>query len=125
MKIIDILFIIYLLLVLVSVYLIVSIKETEDEEVEEYLIPGISLYIVSTILIYTINHLIFNIFNVNYINSNDYTLKRIINILITLSPILIIVNIIIKLANDKENFNNIKTSLMQKIFTRLNNFIKK
>jgi hypothetical protein len=97
----------------------------EDQKKPETLIPGLSLYIVSTILIYTINHLIFNIFNVNYINSNDYTLKRIINILITLSPILIIVNIIIKLANDKENFNNTKTSLMQNIFTRLNNFIKK
>jgi hypothetical protein len=111
MKIIDILFLIYLLLVLVSAFITAFIRQS----------TGLSIYIFSTFLIFIINNLFFYIFNVNYLNSNDYILKRIINIFIALGIILIIVIAIIYPAD--ENFSNTKISLMQKIITRLNNLI--
>jgi hypothetical protein len=123
MKIIDILFLIYLCLVLLSVVAAIAYNPQ----------AGFATYILLTLLIICSNHLILGIFNINYLNSNDNTIKRIINILIGLCPILITVVIIIKLIieikdegnENSDEFSNTKTSLMEKLITRLNNFIKK
>ena len=114
MNLIDILFFIFLLLVLIGVCII----KLSGESVMDSLLA----YAVSMILIYFINYLIFGIFNINYLNSNDNILKRIINISIGLFPILIIVSLIFD--DEDEKFNNTNTPFMKKALTRLNNFIK-
>ena len=114
MKIIDILFLIYLVLVLTSV-VFTSIGDFSPLE-------GAIIYVYAMIFMIFINYLILGIFNINYLNSNDNTLKRIINILIGSSPIILVLGLI--LEGDGEKFNNTKTPLMEKILNRLNNFIK-
>jgi hypothetical protein len=130
MKIIDILFLIYLCLVLLTVVAGISFD----------LIDGLIVYILLTLLIIGSNHLILGIFNINYLNSNDNTLKKIINILIGSMPIVVIIwTLIIEMvlhitdedasskidATQDEFFNNKQIPLVTKLFTRLNNFIKK
>ena len=121
MKIIDILFLIYLLLVLASVVFISIVEKSPLE--------GAIIYMPAMIFMIFINYLILGIFNINYLNSNDNTLKRIINILIGLSPIIFVLGLILDgddiSATGGEKFNNIKTPLMQKILTKLNIFINK
>jgi hypothetical protein len=136
MEILDILFLIYLCLVLL---IIISTLQIGFFFIE--------IYMFSMIFMIFINHLILGIFSINYLYSNDNTLKRIINILIGSMPIVLIISSIIPFvqwmiyvgferskvqATDEtqtqtqnENFNNTNTLLMQKMFPILSMFFKK
>ena len=116
MNLIDILFFIFLLLVLIVVCIIIFLRKSVT--------ISLLVYAVSMILIYFINYLIFGIFNINYLNSNDNILKRIINISIGLFPILILGLILSVILGENEKMNNIsKLSNMEKIKETVNKFL--
>jgi hypothetical protein len=85
MEIVDILFLIYLCLVLVIMIRFIP-------NIEKIL----AIYIISIIIIGFMDNLFLGIFNINYLNSNDNTLKRIGNILIGSLPIVVFIVVLVR-----------------------------